>query len=110
MGPGTDLTAPQAFAVKSMIDGLRQRSFGRAGRRIDPVPDGSSLHDGGDRYIFPLPYPCGRCRGLFRALSDRISFPAEKKVGPSWPRVFSVERVSRGSFLPSGRSLPWDER
>ncbi|HOI81758.1 MAG: OPT/YSL family transporter [Thermovirgaceae bacterium] len=77
MGPGTDLTAPQAFAVKSMIDGLPDRGAflaGLAGGSILSLMGVPCMTVGIGIYLPVAISLAAGAGGLFRALSDRF-FP-----------------------------------
>ncbi len=80
MGPGTDLVAPQAFAVKSMIDGLPCRGaffgglFGGLGLTFLGVP---CMTVGIGVYLPVAISLAAGSGGLFRLLVDRF-FPGSK--------------------------------
>ncbi len=75
MGPGTDLAAPQAFAVKSMIDGLPDRvAFlaGLAGGFFLSLLGVPSMTVGIGIYLPVAISLAAGAGGLFRVLSDRF--------------------------------------
>jgi uncharacterized oligopeptide transporter (OPT) family protein len=75
MGPGTELAAPQAFAVKSMIDGLPDRGaflIGLAGGFILSLVGVPCMTVGIGIYLPVAISLAAGAGGLFRALNDRF--------------------------------------